>query len=272
VSRPSRRAVLAAGALAGLGVAAGVGAWWEWGRQDDLGRVRRFHSAARGRTVEVVAVWPSGADPARLPVCLALHGRGSRARDMVRMGLLETLDAVVRAGTPPFAVVAVDGNRDSYWIARTSGDDPQAMLRGELPGWLPAFGLPAAAPRAAWGISMGSFGALVCARGSRLAAVAAMSPALFTSWGDAAARHAFRDEQAWAANEPLRHLDALPPRLRLGVWCGAQDPFVPAARELARRGHARVASFGPGGHDEQYWRDALPAVVRFVGGQLAAAW
>lgn len=42
--------------------------------------VRQFDSAARGRTVDVVTMIPAGADPARLPVCLVLHGRNNNAR------------------------------------------------------------------------------------------------------------------------------------------------------------------------------------------------
>lgn len=87
---------------------------------------------------------------------------------------------------------------------------------------------------------------------------------------DAAARNAFSDEPAWAANEPLRHLDALPPGLRLGVWCGDADPFSPVAHDLARRAPARIASFAPGGHNEKYYRTALPGVLRFLGDQAGA--
>jgi enterochelin esterase-like enzyme len=271
VRRPSRRAVLAAGGLAGLGAAAG-GAWWEWGRPPGQVRLRRFRSAARGCEVEVAVMTPPGADPARLPVCLALHGRGGQAGDLVGMGLPSLLAAAVRDGGTPYALIAVDGNPDSYWIARTPDDDPQAMLLGELPGWLAGMGLTAdgGLPRAVLGVSMGCFGALVYARQRPvgLIAVAALSPALFRGWTQARARHAFSGEPAWAAAEPLRHLGALPAGLRLGVWCGEQDPFAPVARELARRAPAAVASFGPGGHDFGYYRTALPAIVHFLGEQL----
>lgn len=259
--RPSRRAFLAAGAVAGLG-ACGTR---DGGTRDGVLR-RRFWSAARGREVAVAAMVPPGAELATVPVCLALHGRGGRAEDMVGLGLPALLAA---AGTAPYALVAVDGNRDTYWIARDPADDPQAMLLHELPGWLSGMGLTrdGGVPSAAFGVSMGCFGALVYARarGSGVRTVATLSPALFGSWAQARARNAFRDEAAWLAAEPLRHLRELPAGLRLGVWCGEQDPFAPAARTLARQVRGSTAAFAPGGHNEAYYRTVLPAIVDFLG-------
>ena len=124
----------------------------------------RMHSAARGTDVKLITIVPANTPTERLPVCLLLHGRRSDAASWVSMGLGSFLDAAIRAGAAPFALAAVDGG-DSYWVARTPGDDPQAMLRTELPGWLTRFGLPAGGgvPRAALGVSMGCFGALVYA-------------------------------------------------------------------------------------------------------------
>src|SRR5947199_301181 len=42
------------------------------------------------------------------------------------------LSAAVKRGTPPFALAAVDGGRDTYWHRRADGDDPQAMLLEEF--------------------------------------------------------------------------------------------------------------------------------------------
>ncbi|MBO0878488.1 MAG: esterase, partial [Pseudonocardia sp.] len=139
-------------------------------------RTDRLRSAARGCEVTMVTMRPQPG----LPVCLLLHGRYTDARGMIDLGLPSFLAAYDGDGLPPFTVVALDGG-DGYWVARTPADDPQAMLRAELPGWLAGLGL--AAPSAVLGISMGGFGALLYARSTTVTAV--LSPALFESWEDA---------------------------------------------------------------------------------------
>lgn len=232
----------------------------------------RFASAARRCQVNLISMTPVGADLGQLPVCLALHGRGSSAQGMVDLGLPQLLAAALHAGVPPFAVVALDGG-DSYWIARTPADDPQRMLSAELPGWLTSIGLASATrglPDRVLGISMGCFGALVYAR-SRAATppsrAALLSPALFRDWDEASNVHAFADQAQWAEFEPLQHLSQLPPRLALGVWCGREDPFYPAAGQLAARTRPVVTSFPHGEHDDGFWRRVLPHALSFIGGR-----
>jgi len=144
---------------------------------------RSVESAARGTQVSLATMTPAGVDAAGLPVLLALHGRGANAQTLVDLGLPQFLTAAVQAGAAPFAIAAVDGG-DRYWHA-VGSDDPQAMLRDEVPSWLADAGLGAVF--GALGISMGAFGALLWARlaATPPAAVIAMSPALFRSWGDA---------------------------------------------------------------------------------------
>jgi pimeloyl-ACP methyl ester carboxylesterase len=220
--------------------------------------VRQFHSAARGRTVDVVTMIPTGADPARLPVCLVLHGRNNNARGMITLGLPQFLTAAVRSGVPPFVFVAVDGG-DSYWVAKTPSDDPQRMLAFELTGWLTTLGL-APTPSTVLAISMGCFGALVYARTNPVRRMSLLSPALFQDWTDAQTVHAFAGEQQWAANEPLRR--PAPPNL--GIWCGREDPFYPAAHQLADQSRPAIASFPHGQHDDDFWRRMLPLAIPYV--------
>jgi S-formylglutathione hydrolase FrmB len=227
----------------------------------DISRVR---SAARGRDVDLVIMRPTGA-PSNLPVCLALHGRGTGAKWFLDLGIPRFLTAAVRDGTRPFAVVAVDGG-SSYFVARDRNDDPQRMLVAELPGWLAERDL--AAPVAAFGISMGAFGVLRLARSHEdLRAVAVAGPALFRSWADAKGRNAFRDERQWAANEPLRHTNEIA-GVPLGVWCGTGDPFVDAARELVDRTRPDVAAITSGAHDDGYFLRVLPDMMRFIGDRI----
>jgi len=226
--------------------------------------VDRVRSAARGRDVDLVLMRPADAS-AELPVCLALHGRGAGAKSFVDMGVPRFLTAAVRAGVPPFAVAAVDCG-SSYFVSRDGKDDPRRMLVEELPDWLTERGL--STPMGAFGISMGAFGVLRLARDRRdLRAVAVIGPALFRSWADASGRDVFRDERQWAANEPLRHTKEIA-GVPLGVWCGTDDPFVDAARELVDRADPEVAAIGPGTHENGYFLRVMPAVIQFMGDRM----
>ncbi|PKV97902.1 S-formylglutathione hydrolase FrmB [Amycolatopsis echigonensis] len=226
--------------------------------------IHRRHSAARGRDVDVVLMTPDGVPSTGLPVCVALHGRGANARTFLDLDLPAALTAAVRSGTPPFAVVAVDGSH--YWMP-DGGDDPHRMLTDELPGWLSESGLRPMA--GLFGISMGGFGALNLARRRRdVTAVATCSAALFRTWPEARTRHVFASQDDWTAAEPLQHVDELPSR-GLGVWCGDGDSFVAANRKLISTAHPEVARITPGKHTSEYWKGVLPEVLRFLGPRVA---
>ena len=227
--------------------------------------VQRMPSAARGTDVDLVLISPEGVPASGLPVCLALHGRGARARTFLELGVPAALTAAVRAGIPPFAIAAVDG--DHYWVAVGDEDDPQKMLTDEVPTWVKQRDLRP--PSAVLGISMGGFGALRFARAHPdLKATAVASAALFVSWPDARARKVFADEGNWRAEEPLLHPEALR-GADLGVWCGESDPFEGADRRLVKAVSPAVAQFSPGRHEDAYWRGVLPDVLKFVGQRLA---
>lgn len=215
--------------------------------------VEHVRSRARGANVTLVVMRPADRPGEKLPVCVALHGRGSDARMAVQLGVPDLLRN--------FAMVGLDGG-DSYWVARDERDDPQRMLTDELPGWLAERNLEPD-PFAVFGLSMGAYGALNYARNTSRV-VAALSPALFTSWADAESRNAFAGEEAWARTDPLQHVDELT-GATIGVWCGAEDPFVDVARTFSDRVKPEVAAFAPGGHDAAYWLRTVPDVVRFVG-------
>ncbi|MFF2080083.1 alpha/beta hydrolase [Kitasatospora sp. NPDC058162] len=236
--------------------------------------VEQVRSAARGREVTMVTMLPPGAEAStNLPVCVVLHGRGNDAHGMVALGMPQFLAAAVRNGVPPFALVAVDGGDATYWHQQPGGDDPQAMLREELPGWLHARQLPT--PRAVLGISMGGSGALQYAlgrtrAGRNLDAVALLSPAVFGTWADARTTGGYADEADWRAHEPTLGLDQLQVGT-LGVWCGQEDPFCPAARQVARQARARTAWFPDGEHTDGFWRRVLPEAMAVVGHALTPA-
>jgi hypothetical protein len=212
-------------------------------------------SQARGRDVTVITMAPEGMTADTLPKCVALHGRGGDAMWMAGLGVPKFLTAAVRAGVPPFAVISVDGGPDSYWIP-APGDDPQKMLTTEL-----------GPIQAAFGISMGGFGALCLAGRLPLKAVAVASPAIYQSWSDAAQRNAFTGEAQWSANEPLRHTSSLT-GTQLGVWCGTEDPLLGATKALIAQTHPVHTAITSGAHEEAYWLRVLPEMIAFLGERL----
>lgn len=281
-----RRSTLAGGlaglAIAGLGSAA-VSAMLRGGQATSpsggtaaaspvgFSSVERVYSRARGRAVDLVTVLPARKVLAGLPVCALLHGLGGSARGTLGYGLgprLFTESATRRS--PPFAFVAVDGG-DNYWREASAGDDPMAMLLEELPVWLRDRGLAGGdgLPFACAGVSMGAFGSLLYARRRAerhepLAAVAALAPALITSWRLMRTREVFSSRRAWAAVDPLRHPKSLHD-VRLGVWCGTEDPFIDGARKFIELTDPAVAHLGPGGHNDKFISGVAADVVRFVG-------
>ena len=272
--RVSRRTLLvgsvgAGVALAGVGVGLGTGVLPGAGH---LGRaladegpagvipdvppgrttLEQVESTARGRSVGLFTAVPDGhGDGAGLPVCLVLHGASATTADYNRFGLAQFLTAAVRAGAPPFVLVGADGGQ-TFWTGGP-GDDPQAMLRHELPVWCTARGFDPARI-ALYGWSMGGFGALRYAElnPGQPRAVAALSPAV--SGGDAV-----------FAGVTALHGD------RTALWCGDADPLSPAVHALAAKvpGGAAVAAWDKGAHTRDYWNRITPAAFAFVGAGLA---
>ncbi|MGW4153539.1 hypothetical protein ACWEDF_10345 [Micromonospora chersina] len=97
-------------------------------------RLIRIRSGARDREVDFWTAVPEGYGDGRgLPVCLVLHGASATPRDYGRFGLARFLTDAVRRGAPPFALAGATGGRLSW--RRSGDDDPQRMVREELPTW-----------------------------------------------------------------------------------------------------------------------------------------
>ena len=127
-------------------------------------------------------------------------------------------------------------------------------------------------PFACAGISMGGFGALLYARrraerATRPAAVAAISPALITTWQEMSSRNAFRDAADWASMDPLKHVETLA-GVPVGVWCGVEDPFVEGTRKFIAAAKPEIGYTGPGGHADSFYRRVAPDVIGFLGRRL----
>jgi predicted esterase len=234
-----------------------------------------FTSAARGgvRTGWTIA-YPPGprtGTTSPLPVCVLLHGHGDDERALQGIGFDRFLADAVRRGATPFALAAVAGG-DGYWHARRGGGDAGRMVVEEFLPLLAARGLAAGpADRVALlGWSMGGYGALLLAErlgAGRVAALGAMSPALFRSFADTVPG-AFDDAADLAANDVY----AGRPRLTgipLRVDCGRGDPFLPAVEAFV--GGLRPApegGFPAGGHTVGFWRRVIPAQLDLIGPTL----
>ncbi|GDY31487.1 alpha/beta hydrolase [Gandjariella thermophila] len=233
-------------------------------------RVEQVFSRARGRLVTMLTILPPGVPAGGIPVSLLLHGLNGNARYAAVGGMPTVLaDLVSRGVVPPFAFVALDGG-NNYWHEAHPGDDPMAMLLDEVPGWLAQRGLGArGVPFACTGVSMGGFGALLygrrrAERRQPAQAIAAISPALLTSWTEMDKRHAFTDAAQWAALDPLRNLDKLGPQ-PIGVWVGDHDRFIDGTSRFIREVKPEVGVITSGAHNDALYRKVVPDAIRFLG-------
>jgi hypothetical protein len=209
------------------------------------------HSSARGREVGFFTAVPDGhGDGAGLPVCLVLHGASATTAGFTRFGLPQFLTAAVEHGVAPFVLVGVDGGR-TRWEGDGDTDDPQRMLREEVPAWCAERGFDAERI-AAHGWSMGGYGSLLLAARNPgwLRAVAVLSPAI--GGGELERRQAELDGS------------------RLAIWCGSADSVQPEIEEFAASipGPPAIVEFAPGGHTRGYWNRVTPDALAFVGGRL----
>ncbi len=280
--------VLVAGAAAGaVGVGEGVlpGRSWLYGRLGLDGADGSVPDVTPGRTTSGSFVsearlgqrcgWTIALPPGHtedLPVAVVLHGRGkdhASAFSPSYLALDRFLAAAVHEGATPFALASVDGG-DTYWHARSSGEDAGAMVLDEFIPLLADQGLDVA--RVGFlGWSMGGYGALRLAGmlgRDRVAGVVAESPALWHEYDDTAPGAFdepadFADATAFGRQETL---DGIPVR----IDCGEGDPFYAATRDYVRGFDTPPAGgFQPGDHDIGYWRRMAPAQLRFLAAAFA---
>ncbi|GAB7038353.1 MULTISPECIES: alpha/beta hydrolase [Catenuloplanes] len=257
-----RRRVLLAGIAGGSAAVAAAGLWRAWDGPEPVRppapagveRLERVWSAARGREVDFYTAVPHGhGDGHGLPVCLVLHGGAKRPPDFAALGLGGFLTDAVRRGTPPFVLAGATGDRLAW--RPSAADDPQRMAAEEIPAWCAARGFDPAR-LAAWGWSMGGFGALLLAeaRPGLLRAVAAFSPAVTP--GD-------------AVFGGITRLGDTP----VGLWCGTGDPLHPNVRALhdALPTPPMAGGYGAGRHHFGYWSTILAPAFAFVGATLHAS-
>ena len=235
-----------------------------------------FYSAARRTTVGYTVGYPPGHRPGdKLPLVVALHGFGGSHLDALP-GLTPAGAVALRAAGAPLAPVAlltVDGG-GGYWNPHP-GDNPQAMLADELIPWCQRRGL-GTGPRqvGVLGISMGGYGALLLAEKypQLVGAVAAISPAVWTSYPQARAANAgaFASAADFTADDVISHaadLALVPVRVAAGV----DDPFYPGVRALAGAlPKAAEVYFGAGCHTSSFFQAQEPPALAFLAAHLAA--
>ena len=235
-----------------------------------------FYSAARRRTVGYTIAYPPGHRPGdRLPLVVMLHGFGGDHAHALS-GVTPAQAVALRDGgapLPPMAMVTADGG-GGYWNPHP-GDDSMAMLTRELIPMCRRLGLGRPPHRiGAMGISMGGYGALLLAEKhpGLIAAVAAISPAIWTSYAQARAANAgaYASAAGFAAGDAVTHAAALA-RVPVRVAAGYGDPFYPGVRALARAlPKEAVVAFGNGCHDGAFFTAQEPPSLAFLARHLVS--
>jgi len=235
-----------------------------------------FYSSARRRTVGYTIAWSPGHGPGdRLPLIVMLHGEGANHANALSGMTPGDAVALEIDGTPlpSMAIVTVDGG-SGYWNPHP-GDDPMAMVVNELIPICQALNLGRGGRSSigAMGISMGGYGAVLLAEKhpGLIGAVAAISPAIWTSYAQANAVNpdAYASASSFAANDAVTHAAALvdtPVR----VASGLDDPFHPGVVALAQGlPSSAVVVSTQGCHTGDFFTAQEPPSLSFLGAHLS---
>ena len=234
-----------------------------------------FHSQARGRNVGYSIAWPPGAAPGTpLPLVVMLHGYGANHTNALTGMTPREAVALVIDGhpLPPMAMVTVDGG-GGYWNPHP-GDNPMEMVMSELIPLCQGMNLGRAPQKiGTMGISMGGYGALLFAEKypGLIRAVAAISPAIWTSYGEAQAANpgAYASAADFAADNAITHTGALS-NTPVRVASGNDDPFHPGVLALAQTlPRTSTVVLSQGCHTGPFFNSQEPPSLQFLGQHLS---
>jgi len=237
---------------------------------------KTFYSHARNRDVGYTIAYPPGHKPGdRLPLVVMLHGEGGDHTSGVG-GLTPAKALALQVdGAPlrPMAIVTVDGG-SGYWNPHP-GDNPMGMVVDELIPLCRRLGLGRAPDTVGvLGISMGGYGAILLAEKfpHLFRVVAAISPAVWTSYGQASAVNsaAYASPAAFAAADVVTHARALA-GIPVRVASGDGDPFHPGVVALAKvLPSDAIVVLSAGCHSGSFFLQQTPPSLEFLSHHLAA--
>ncbi len=235
----------------------------------------RFFSHARHREVGYTFAYPPGHQPGdELPLVVMLHGYGGSHTDAL-VGMTPAQAVALRIDgrpLPPIALVTVDGG-GGYWNPHPD-DDPMTMVVDELIPMAQATGLGRSpAGVGTMGISMGGYGALLLAEKypHLISAVAAISPAIWTSYSQARAANpgAYASADDFANDDALTRAGSLA-GIPVRVASGDSDPFHPGVQALAQvLPPGAVVDFSSGCHTDPFFMEQEPPSLSFLARHLS---
>ena len=234
-----------------------------------------FYSSARNRTVGYTIGYPPGHGAGSvLPLVVMLHGFGGNHTDALS-GMSPVQAVALRVGghgLAPMAMVTVDGG-GGYWNPHP-GDNPMGMVIDELIPLCRKLGLGRPPQRiGTMGISMGGYGAIILAEKypDLVSAVAAISPAIWTSYNQAQSANAgaYASPEAFRSYDAVTHANALVGK-PVRVATGDQDPFHPGVEALIQAlPPGAVVDVSPGCHTDPFFLSQEPPSLAFLAQRLA---
>ncbi|MEP6994538.1 MAG: alpha/beta hydrolase family protein [Acidobacteriota bacterium] len=246
------------------------------------------------RTRVLVVIPPSYARETqrRYPVLYFLHDGYGDGRTLARRGVAaDALERMRDGRLPEFLIVAPDGPGSWFSDSYDGSRRFEEFLTEDLPRWVQERYriLPGRKARGITGISMGGYGAVKLAlkHPDMFASVSSLSGALIPmGWeelprysfmarytlervfGRSAAQNSLDANDVWQILFPLQFRE---PPFSVSLRAGTEDVYgldgvaAQYGNVLNEHGVPTTIVLEPGGHDWDYWRRAMPEILRWHG-------